>query len=628
MANFYDDNEDLRFYVERSLDWVPLVDVTEYHHKAADAFQDVKEAVDFYKNVLEMVGGFAAEEVAPHAAEIDREHPMLDNGKVVFPPRLEAIFEQVKGLELHGMSLPREFGGMNCPYLLVLLCTELFARADVSVAAHIGFHGGMALAAMAFSILEGSTGYDPEQGRITHARFDEMLRDVAKGDAWGSMDITESGAGSDMAALATRGTQDENGNWFITGNKIFITSGHAKWHFVMARTEDPKGDDAFAGLQGLSMFLVKAFEDNAAGERTQYAWFDKLEDKLGHHGSATVAVRYDRTPAQLIGKRGDGFRQMLILMNNARLGVGFECLGLCEASYRKARDYAAERPSMGKNIDRHEMIADYLDEMRTDVQALRALCMTGAAHEEVAQRLRILLKIMPPKDEEERRAEEKKMRFHMNRSRSLTPLVKYFGAEKAVELARRGIQIHGGYGYITEYGAEKLLRDAMVLPIYEGTSQIQSLMAMKDNLLGIVKNPRAFLSDTVNAWVKSLVASDGLTRRVARLQRRKNAVLRYLLVKLAVKKLGGGFSALTGEWDPKKDFALAMLHAERLIRVLTDVAVCEILLAQSERFPERRELLERFLHRAEPRCRAMHYEITHTGGRILAELARDNGTSS
>ena len=628
MANFYDDNEDIRFYVERALDWAPLVDVTEYHHKAPDAFPDVKEALDFYRSVLEMVGGFAAEEVAPHAAEIDREHPFLDNGKVIFPPRLEAIFEQVKGLELHGMSLPREFGGMNCPYILVLLCTELFARADVSVAAHIGFHGGMALAAMAFSILEGSTEFDREKGCITRSRFGEMLTEVAKGEAWGAMDITESGAGSDMAALAARGTQDENGNWFITGNKIFITSGHAKWHFVIARTEETKEGDAFAGLKGLSMFLVKAFEDDAAGNRTHHAWFDKLEDKLGHHGSATVAVRYDRTPAQLIGKRGDGFHLMLILMNNSRLGVGFESLGICEAAYRKARDYAADRPSMGKNIDRHEMIADYLDEMRTDIQALRALGMTGAAYEEVGQKSRILLTILPPENEEERRAEEKKMRYHLGRSRLLTPLVKYFGAEKAVELARRGIQIHGGYGYITEYGAEKLLRDAMVLPIYEGTSQIQSLMAMKDNLLGIVKNPRAFLSDTATAWAKSMFSSDRLARRVARLQRRKNAVLRYLLVRLVMKKLAGGPSALTGKWDPKKDFALAMLHAERLIRILTDTAVCEIFLAQSERFPERRDVLERFLDRAEPRCRAMHYEITHTGTRILADLARSDGASS
>lgn len=620
MENFYDDNDDMRFYVERAIEWTPLVDLTEYMHKAPDAFPTTQEALEFYRSVLEMVGNFVAEEVAPYAEEIDREHPILKNGEVVFPGRLNAIIEHVKGLELHGMSLPREFGGMNCPYLLVLLCTELFARGDVSVAAHIGFHGGMGLAALAFSAFEGTTEFNEDAGRIVRTRFEEMVSEVIKGEAWGSMDITESGAGSDMAALSTRGKQDANGNWFLTGNKIFITSGHAKWHFVIARTEELKAGDAFAGLQGLSMFLVKAYEDNGAGERTHYAWFDKLEEKLGHHGSATVAVRFDKTPAQLIGKRGEGFRMMLLLMNNARLGVGFESLGVCEAAYRKARDYAAERPSMGKMIDRHEMIADYFDEMRTDIQALRALCVTGAVHEEMGQKMRLLLNLMPPKDNEVRNENERAMRFHLGKSRDLTPLIKYFGAEKAVEITQRCIQIHGGYGYINEYGVEKLLRDAMVLPIYEGTSQIQALMAMKDNLLGILKNPKAFMTDTVRAWVQSVFAPERLARRVARLKRRKNLVLRYLLVRLAVRKLASGPKALLGQWDPKKDFALAMLHAERLIRILTDVAVCEVLLNQAKRFPERREVLERYLERAESRCRSMHYEITHTGNRVLSAL--------
>lgn len=622
MANFFDDNEDLKFYVDRAVDWTPLVDLTEFHHKAQDAFPNTEEAVEFYRSVLDLVGRFSAEEVAPHAAEIDRDHPKLQQGDVVFPERLQSIFNQVKELEIHGMSLPRDFGGMNCPYLLVLFCTELFARGDVSVAAHIGFHGGMALAALAYSAYEGSTTFDKETGRIEQSRFEEMVSEIATGTAWGSMDITEPGAGSDMAALTVRGEQDEKGQWFLTGNKIFITSGHAKYHFVIARTEETKAGDAFAGLKGLSMFLVKAYEDQPDGTRTHYAWFDKLEEKLGHHGSATVAVRYDRSPAELIGKRGDGFRQMLILMNNARLGVGFESLGIAEAAYRLAREYAAERPSMGKNIARHEMIADYLDEMRTDIQALRALAVEGACHEEIGQKVHLLLSFMPPDAPEERAALEREMRRRFNASRRLTPLVKFFGAEKAVEIARRGIQIHGGFGYSSEYGAEKLLRDAMVLPIYEGTTQIQSLMAMKDNLLGVLKNPRRFLSGSLRACVQGCFAPDRGARRVARLRRRQYAVLRFLLVRLAWKKFRSGPSQFLGQWDPKKDFALAMLHAERLTHILTDVAVAEILLAQAARFPERRELLERFLERAEPRCRNAHYEITHTGRRLLAYLAQ------
>lgn len=619
MANFYSDNEDLRFYVERAIDWEPLVRLTEYLYKAQGAFPNRDEALEFYKSALEMVGEFSANEVAPHSEAIDRQHPRLENGEVIFPPVLQEIMEKIHELQLHGMCLPRELDGLNCPYLLVLLTTELFARADVSVAAHVGFHGGMALAGLVFSIIEGSTEFDAETCQIKSTRFSDMISDIAAGNAWGSMDITEPNAGSDMSALATRGVLEADGQWYVTGNKIFITSGHAKYHFVVAKTETSSGGDSLSGLKDLSMFLVKAYDD-IDGARVRYAYFDKLEDKLGHHGSATVAVRYERSPAQLIGERGDGFRMMLLLMNNARLGVGFESLGICESAYRMARDYAAQRPAMGKMIERHEMIADYLDEMRTTLQALRAISMEGAFHEEMSQKIRLMLRFLPPASAEEKTSAERDLARHQYMARRLTPLIKYMGSEQAVKMGQRCIQIHGGYGYITEYGAEKLLRDAMVLPIYEGTSQIQSLMVMKDSLLGVLKAPGNYFSGLAKSLWQGCFAADGDTRRVARLQRRRFAVMGYLLRRLAMKKLAGGTGAFLKEWDPKRDFALAMLHAERLMLLSIDVAVAEVLLAQAQRFPERRELLLRYLERAEPRCRHLHREITTTGDRLLTSL--------
>ena len=619
MANFYSDNEDLQFYVERAIDWEPLVRLTEYLYKAPGAFLNRDEALEFYKSALEMVGEFSANEVAPHSEAIDRQHPYLENGEVVFSPVLQEVMDKINDLQMHGMCLPRELEGMNCPYLLVLLTTELFARADVSVAAHVGFHGGMALAGLVFSIIEGSTEFDPDAVQIKSTRFADMISDIAAGNAWGSMDITEPNAGSDMGALTTRGVLEADGQWYLTGNKIFITSGHAKYHFVVAKTEASTGGDALSGLKELSMVLVKAYDD-INGERVRYAWFDKLEDKLGHHGSATVAVRYDRSPAQLIGERGDGFRMMLLLMNNARLGVGFESLGICEAAYRLARDYAAERPAMGKMIDRHEMIADYLDDMQTTIQALRAISMEGAFHEEMSQKIRLMLRFLPPESTEDKKSSERDLAGHQSKARRLTPLIKYMGSEQAVKMGQRCIQIHGGYGYITEYGAEKLLRDAMVLPIYEGTSQIQSLMVMKDSLLGVLKAPGAFVSGLAKSTWQGCFATDSDTRRVARLQRRRLAVIGYLLRRLAVKKLAGGTGGFLNEWDPKRDFALAMLHAERLMLLSIDVAVAEVLLSQAQRFPERRDLLLRYLERAEPRCRHLHFEIKTTGDRLLATL--------
>jgi alkylation response protein AidB-like acyl-CoA dehydrogenase len=442
------------------------------------------------------------------------------------------------------------------------------------------------------------------------------------------MDITEPNAGSDMGALITRAEQDEKGDWFITGQKIFITSGHGKYHFVIARTEAVKDpNDPFAGLNGLSMFFVKTYDDLPDGTRKRYVTLERIEEKLGHHGAVTAALAFERAPAGLIGKRGEGFKYMLVLMNNARVGVGFESIGVAEAATRMAKAYAAERRSMGKVIARHEMIADYLDEMQTDVQAMRALAVAGAFHEEMSRKLELIGKFLENASPEEGERIRRELPKHRAAARRLTPLLKYLATEKAVEITRRNMQIHGGVGYTKEYGAEKLLRDSLVLPVYEGTSQIQSLMAMKDTLFGIVKKPQAFFTRMAQAQWRAVSSRDPLERRVAKLQAQSSAVQQYLLTRTAagkLKTLGDIPVAKWGEafknWDPKKDFALAMLHAERLTRILIDEAVAELLLEQAQKHPKRRDLLERWLARAELRSKALYEEITTTGERILAQL--------
>ena len=233
MANFYKDNEDLQFYVDKWLDWEPLVRVTDNHYRYADGFDNVDDAVDFYRNVLEMIGRFVAEEVDPHVAEIDQNPPELVDGEVVFPEKFDDIFEKIDQLDLHGMCVPRELGGMNAPLLVYMLQTEMFGRADVSISANVGFHGGIAMALLAYSIDEGTTEVDPETGEILSTRFEDEIQEIMRGDAWGSMDITEPGAGSDMASMRTKAEQDEDGNWYVTGQKIFITSGHGKYHIVI-----------------------------------------------------------------------------------------------------------------------------------------------------------------------------------------------------------------------------------------------------------------------------------------------------------------------------------------------------------------------------------------------------------
>lgn len=631
MASYFEDNEDLRFYFDEGVDWASLAEVTEYGFRAEGGFKTGAEAKTFYREVAELVGTLVAEEIAPRAAQIDREGAHLENGEAVTGPAMTAAFDALRQAETQKLCLPRELGGLNAPLLLYFLTGEIIARGDVSVMAHASFHGGMAMAMLAFSIHEGSTTFDVENARIDKTRFASYIEDIAGGEAWGCMDITEPDAGSDMAALRARGEQDEAGNWFVSGQKIFITSGHGKYHFVIARTEQPKDpNDPFAGLGGLSMFLVKAYDDLPDGTRRRYMTLERVEEKLGHHGSVTAALSCERAPAELIGKRGEGFKYMLVLMNNARVGVGFESIGLAESALRMARAYAEERRSMGKAIARHEMIADYLDEMATDIQGLRALAVTACFHEEMGQKLSLFERFTAAASDRERERIARDLPRHRARARRLTPLLKYLAAEKAVEMSRRNLQIHGGVGYTTEYGAEKLLRDALVFPIYEGTSQIQALMAMKDTLGGILKRPGEFVTKLGQARWRSVSARDPLERRVARIQAFSLSAQQHLVTRTATDKLRsladvpmqGWRDALTKQWDPKRDFALAMLHAERLIRLLADEAIAEILLDQAAAHPHRRELLERWLDRAELRARALHEEITTTGERLLARIAQ------
>jgi 3-(methylthio)propanoyl-CoA dehydrogenase len=620
MANFFQDNPDLQFYFDKGVDWETLVRLTEGDLKAPGAHASVAEAVEFYREIATMVGQFAAEEIAPRAVEIDQKGVVLKNGEGVLPEGMQHIFDRIKELELHAMCLPRDLGGMWAPLLVNWLCGEMIGRADVSVLAHHGFHGGIALAMLVFSLEEGTTEWDPKKLTLSRTRWAEQIKEIGRGEAWGSMDITEPDAGSDMARLKAVGEQDADGNWFVTGQKIFITSGHGKYHFVIARTEKVKNpDDPMSGLQGLSMFLVKAYEDLPDGTRKRIVTLDRIEEKLGHSGSATAALSFDRAPAELVGKRGEGFKYMLTLMNNARIGVGFECIGLCEAAYRVAKAYASERRSMGKTIDQHELIAEMLEDMEVTLIGMRALAVESCFAEEMFRKQKLM-------------GDERSAKRWAKIARRLTPLLKYLAAEAAVDFSRKCLQIHGGNGYMCEYPAEKLLRDALVMPIYEGTSQIQALMAMKDTLVGIIKDPQSFVRRQAQSrW--RVVAKNGLDRRVTKLQIQSMNVQQFLLARTAGDKakslrdkpISEWGTEFTKNWDPKRDFAYAMLHSERLIRLLINESIAEILLAQAKRWPERRDYLERFLDRAEVQSRHLADEITTSGTRFLERLAERKG---
>ncbi|RMG11559.1 MAG: hypothetical protein D6731_15325 [Planctomycetota bacterium] len=619
--NYFLDNPDLRWNLEHAVPWEELYALTEPDPAAEDAPGSLEEAREFYLQVLEEVGRIVANEVAPRVEAIDATGCRLEDGEVVMAPPSVEIFELLRETGLYGLTVPRELGGMNCPLVLYFTLGEIMARADCGTMTHFSFYGGIAMTLLVYAAREGKVAR--EDGRLVCRRFAAEIEEIARGDAWGAMVLTEPGAGSDLGAIKTRAVRAEDGTWRLSGEKIFITSGHAQYQIVLARTSDPA--EGASGLEGLSVFLVPRFIERD-GQRVENVKVTKVEKKLGHNSSPTVSLLYEDSVGELIGSEGEGFRLMLLLMNNARVAVGFEGLGVCEAALRMARAYAEQRVTMGKPIKDHELIADMLQEMDTQIRGMRALTFAALVASELAQKLEMKLAIDPPADPAEVEALRRRQRRHQRRARELTPLVKYVTSEKAVQFARWNMQIHGGMGYISETGADRLLRDALVLPVYEGTSQIQALMALKDHLGSALKNPTGFVAESARLRIEASV-SRGLERALDQLELRLRRATESIVARIVGTKVRSEWSRelasrpgllekldylRTGflrSWDARSDFGHGLLHAERLTRILADVETARILVRQAAAHPEREPLARRYLARALPRVTAWAMEI-------------------
>ncbi|HAN30734.1 MAG TPA: hypothetical protein DCQ06_03985 [Myxococcales bacterium] len=623
-TNFYVDNPDLRFHIEKNIDWSALFDAVEFNAPEQDKPASVEDALELYEDVLKELGKFTAKKVAPVARSIDKEGTDLVDGKVVESAAFTKVFKALKRLQVYGLPLPRELGGLNAPATVYLAASELMSRGDVSCMTHFGFHTGVAMSLIMYALRDERTVY--VDGRIQSTPYDAQIEEMASGNEWGCMVLTESQAGSDLAQLRTSAKLGDDGLWRLNGEKIYITSGHAKYQLVLARSED---EQTAPGLKGLSLYLVEQWLERD-GERVDNVRIAKVEHKIGHKGSPTCSLLYEDSVGQLIGKRGEGFHLMLVMMNFARLAVGFEGLGLMEAAYRMARDYASERVTMGKTIDRHEMIADFLEDMDLTVKAARSLMYRAAVATELSQRLEQVLEQAPPSDPKELAALKKKVKKLKRRSRNLTPLCKYVGSEEAVRVARLTMQILGGAGYTDDWEAEKLLRDALVLPIYEGTSQIQALMTLKDQMMIALQNPQKFLSKVARANFNKVTAKSKMRRGMARLYTYKYSALQTILIRIMGKKLKKTkdlpatewSEMLLHQWDPQQDFAPGLLHAERLCRILCDVECARSLVEDARRHPERKQIALRFIQRADLRCRAELMTIEEHGESLLADLAK------
>jgi alkylation response protein AidB-like acyl-CoA dehydrogenase len=622
-SNYYLDNDDLRFHVERAFDWKEIVSLLERNYTAEDGYENLEDAKETYKDILEMVGKFLAVEVEPKVRAMDLQHPQLVDGEVKECAEMEAIAEGFKEMSLYALNVPRELGGFNAPFSLYFVLAEMISRADPSLIGHYGFHGGIAMSLLIYALKEGSIEHKGEV--LLKTRFDEAIAEICEGNAFGCMVLTEPDAGSDLSAIRTKGVLGEDGIWRVTGQKIFITAGHGQYQLVLAKSENTGN-----GLKDLSLFLVPR-KIERGGKLVNNVEIERLEEKLGINASVTATLAYDDSEGELIGERGQGFELMLMLMNNARLGVAFEGIGLMDQVQRLAREYAAERKSMGKPIDKQEMIADYLDRMDTELRGLRAMAFKASEYLELYMRLETKLQLDPPQDPKERKAIERRVRKLKWKARELTPLLKYQAGEKAVEHALLSLQIHGGVGYSKEYLVEKYLRDAVVLPIYEGTSQIQALMALKDQMQNTLKDPAGFVRKVAQARLASISSRDPLERKLARLEVKQYGAIQHILTRIArdkwnwvsEKKITQWPNAFLKDWDAKRDFSFGLLHAERLTRILTEVSIARILVEQGRRFPERLELADKYMDRAASVVNTNLDEILHTGDRLLRELAEE-----
>ncbi|MBU4398145.1 MAG: acyl-CoA dehydrogenase family protein, partial [Planctomycetes bacterium] len=355
MANFFLDNDDIQFLF-RHIDLAELARIQEddFAHNGDDASgyapRDAADAVDNYQRVLEIVGEVAAEVVAPSAERIDREGNTLnEDGTVTLHPLVRENLKRLSQADMMGFILPRRYGGLNCPYLIYTMATEIISRADASLMNLFGLQG----------IAE--TVYAFANDEIK----DEVLPRFARGEVTAAMVLTEPDAGSDLQAVRLRAFQDDQGNWYLNGVKRFITNGCGEILLVLARSEPEIADG-----RGLSLFIT---------ERNEQVKVRHLEDKLGIHGSPTCELVFDNTPCRLVGERQRGLiTYVMAMMNGARVGIAAQSLGIAEAAYRMARTYAHTRWQFGGPIERLPAVAEMVTDMKIDIEAARALAFETA----------------------------------------------------------------------------------------------------------------------------------------------------------------------------------------------------------------------------------------------------------
>lgn len=588
--NYYTDSSEWKWLFDNAIDWDKIIPLYYPEFPTSDGFNNKEEVIAFIEEMITATGEWTAGAVAGRARLLDEQGAgEVVDGRTIPGPALSEFYKEASELQIIGLAADKEFGGMGAPAIAGLLSFVQINRACLSSATQLGFYTSMIDMVERFC--------EPEDQK-------RLIPKIIAGEISGSMCLTEPGAGSDVGSVQTAATIQSDGSYLLNGSKLFITNGGGGFGFVLARI---KG--APEGLHGISLFLCE--QELIPGELNYHV--TKNEHKMGLHGSFTCEIVYENSKAKLIGKEHQGFRYMLHLMNEARIAVGLQSLGGIEASIAYARKYAEERSQFGKNLMELPLYARNMDDWEVERDAFRALMVDTVSYFDQYQRLDMLKRHGELTPEQDAQFDTAKKWV-----RRRTPIAKAYGAETFTLLSQRGIQALGGYGFIEEYDASRFHRDSFATLLYEGTTQIQALMAMKDLMKFIMRNPTKYFTALVNANpIANFFGADSECESKfnnVQYEFKKNFV--KLLVKtlkpeanisnpLEARKF---FNAK--EWLKEENIEKLMIHAETILMGLSYTETLRVLMEHANKDSSRTQLFNKYHRLVAPRFAAIYEDWT------------------
>ena len=530
MANYYSDHPEIEFHLNHPL-MKRVVDLKERNYVEKDQFEDApvnyEDAIENYKRLLDITGDVAANIIEPNSEDVDLEGPHLENGRMIYASKTFENLDATRKAGLWGLSMPRRYGGLNLPNAIFSMASEIIAAADA------GFQNIWSLQSCIDTLYE----FGSEEQR------QKYIPRICAGETM-SMDLTEPDAGSDLQRVMLKATQDEDGTWRLNGVKRFITNGDSDIHLVLARSEEGTKDG-----RGLSMFI---YDKRNGGVTVRH-----IEHKLGIHGSPTCELVYKNAKAELCGNTRLGLiKYVMALMNGARLGIAAQSVGVEQEAYNEGLAYAKERAQFGEKIINFPAVYDMLSRMKAKLDAGRSLLYCCARYVDIYKALEDIAR-----DSKLTPEERQEMKKYTRLADAFTPLAKGMNSEYANQNAYDAISIHGGSGFIMEYKCQRLFRDARIFSIYEGTTQLQVVAAIRYITNGTYLN-------IIKEMLESEVSDD------------------LKALKARVAKLADLYEAAINKVKEANDQAVHDFLARRLYNMTGDIVMSLLILDDATKSPE------------------------------------------